>query len=76
MRVLVADWEQLEQVDNAPPFLPLSKGRAQFILLEDSEPVIKMIIKERAPTMRHLPRTHRVDLDWLIECIGRRDELL
>ena len=26
-----------------------------------------MTIKERAPMMRHVARTHRVDLDWLFE---------
>ena len=29
--------------------------------------LIKMTIKGRSPTLRHLPRTHRVDLDWLFE---------
>ena len=26
-----------------------------------------MCVKSRAPQFRHLPRTHRVDLDWLFE---------
>ena len=31
---------------------------------EEAEAVIKMIIKGRSPTMRHVSRTHRVALDW------------
>ena len=31
---------------------------------EDSDAVIKMIIKGRSPTMRHVSRTHRVNVDW------------
>ena len=32
--------------------------------------VIKMIIKGRSPTMRHVSRTHRVALDWLFDRIN------
>ena len=32
--------------------------------------VIKMIIKRRSPTMRHVSRTHRVALDWLFDRIN------
>ena len=31
---------------------------------EDNEAVIKMVIRGRSPTMRHVSRTHRVALDW------------
>ena len=33
-------------------------------VFQDNEAVIKMIIKGRSPTMRHVSRTHRVALDW------------
>ena len=36
----------------------------------DNEVVIKMIIKGRSPTMRHVSRTHRVALDWLFDRIN------
>ena len=36
-------------------------------VFEDTEAVIKMIIKGRSPTMRHVSRTHRVALDWLFD---------
>ena len=39
-------------------------------IFEDNEAVIKMIIKVRSPTMRHVSRTHRVALDWLFDRIN------
>ena len=39
-------------------------------LFEDNEAVMKIIIKERSPTMRHVSRTHRVALDWLFDGIN------
>ena len=39
-------------------------------VFEDTEAVIKMIIKGRSPTMRHVSRTHRVALDWMFERIN------
>ena len=42
----------------------------RFSIFEDNEPVIKMIIKGRSPTMRHVSRTHRVALDWLFDRIN------
>ena len=36
-------------------------------MFEDNEAVVKMIIKGRSPTMRHVSRTHRVALDWLFD---------
>ena len=39
-------------------------------VFEDDEAVIKMIIKGRSPTMRHVSSTHRVALDWLFDRIN------
>ena len=44
-----------------------SRQEAPLYVFEDSEAVIKMIIKGRSPTMRHVSRTHRVALDWLFD---------
>ena len=63
----IADF--LTSIDYVPPSIQPSSGRAQLILLEDNDAVIKMIIKGRSPAMRHVVRTHRVDLDWLFERI-------
>ena len=42
--------------------------KLQYVF-EDNEAVIKMIIKGRSPTMRHVSMTHRVALDWLLDRI-------
>ena len=47
-----------------------SQGEAQLHIFEDKEAVIKMIIKCRSLTMRHMCRTHRVALDWLLDMIN------
>ena len=39
-------------------------------VFKDNEAVIKMIIQGRSPTMRHVSRTHRVALDWLVDRIN------
>ena len=45
-----------------------SQGASQFVhYFEENEVVIKMIIKGRSPTMRHVSRTHKVALDWLFD---------
>ena len=43
---------------------------ASLYVFEDNEAVIKMIIKGRSHTMRHVSRTHRVALDWLFDRIN------
>ena len=35
--------------------------------VEDNEAVIKLVGKARSMALRHLPRTHRIDLHWLFE---------
>ena len=59
----------MENIDSVPSNVQSSRQEALLYVFEDNEAVIKMIIKGRSPTMRHVPRTHRVALDWLIELI-------
>ena len=47
-----------------------SRTEALLYVFEDNEAVIKMIIKVRSLTMRHVSRTHRVALDWLFDRIN------
>ena len=47
-----------------------ARREALLYVLEDNEAVIKMIMKGRSPTMRHVSRTHRVALDWLFDRIN------
>ena len=58
-------------IDYVPPSLPIKSGFAKLYALEDNDAVIKMTVKQRSPTMRHVSRTHRVDLDWLFERISK-----
>ena len=46
------------------------RQEALLCVFEDNEAVIKMIIKGRSPTMRHVSRTHSVALDWLFDEIN------
>ena len=47
-----------------------SGSNAMLYVFEDNEAVIKMIIKGRSPTMRHVSRTPRIALDWLFDRIN------
>ena len=68
---LPMDYRLLSEVDYVPPSMPISNGKAKLLILEDNDAVIKMCAKCRSPNMRHVGRTHRVDLDWLFERIQK-----
>ena len=59
-----------ENIDSVPSNVQSSHQEALLYVFEDNEAVIKMIIKGRSPTMRHVSRTHRVALDWLFDRIN------
>ena len=60
----------MENIDSVPSNVQSSHQEALLYVFEDSEAVIKMIIKGRRLTMRHVSRTHRVALDWLSDRIN------
>ena len=60
----------LNNIDSVPSNVQFSHQEALLYVFEDNEAVIKMIIKGRSPTMRHVSRTHRVALDWLFDRIN------
>ena len=60
----------LSNIDQVPSNAHLSEKESQLYIFQDNEAVIKMIITGRSPTMRHVPRTHRVALDWLFDRIN------
>ena len=62
-------YDELASVDYVPPNLPEPNGRAMLVLLEDNDPVIQICIKGRNPTLRHVPRVHRVNTDATYERI-------
>ena len=55
--------------DHVPSCVTHSGSNVMLSVFEDNEAVIKMTIKGRSPTMRHVSRTHRVALDWLFDRI-------
>ena len=59
-----------DNVDFLSSNVQSSHKEALLYVFEDNEAVIKMIIKGRSPTMRHISRTHRVALDWLFDRIN------
>ena len=55
----------MKDIGSVPSHVQSARQEALLYVFEDIEAVIKMIIKGRSPTMRHVSRTHRVALDWL-----------
>ena len=60
----------MQDIDSVPSNIQSARQEALLYVFEDNEAVIKMIIKGRSPTMRHVSRTHRVALDWLFDRIN------
>ena len=60
---------ELSSVDYVSSNAEYSLFGAMLHIFEDNEVVIKMMLKGRSPTMRHVSRTHRVALDWLFDRI-------
>ena len=60
----------MKDIDAVPSNVQSARQEALLYVLEDNEAVIKMIIKGRSPTMRHVSRTDRVALDWLFDRIN------
>ena len=53
-------------IDDIPSSTTHSGSSAVMHVFEYNEAVIKIIIKGRSPTMRHVSRTHRVALDFVV----------
>ena len=62
--------DDLNSVDFISSNVHSSRKEALLKIFEDNEAVIKMILKGRSPTMRHVSRTHRVALDWLFDRVN------
>ena len=56
----------MENIYSAPSNVQSSRQEALLYVFEDNEAVIKMIIKGRSHTMRHVSRTHRVALGLVV----------
>ena len=62
--------DAMKDIDSVPSKVQSARQEALLYVFDDSEAVIKMIMKSRSPTMRHVSRTHRVALDWLFDRIN------
>ena len=62
--------EVMKDIDPVPSNVQSARQEASLYVFEDNEAVIKMIILNRSPTIRHVSRTHRVALDWLFDRIN------
>ena len=69
------DVDQLSHVDYVPSNTHSSRGVSQLYIFADNGAVIKMIVKGRSPTMRHVSRTRRVALDWLFDRINLEHQI-
>ena len=65
----------MKDIDVVPSNVQSARQEALLYVFEDNEAVIKMIIKGRSPTMRHVSRTHRVALDWLFDRINLNSKI-
>ena len=61
---------ELSHVDLVSSHVNSSHKGILLHIFEDIEAVIKMTIKGRSPTLRHVSRTHRVALDWLLDRVN------
>ena len=68
--------DYLQQVDEVPPNARPTSNRGVLIILEDNDSVIKMCLKQRVSRLKHVPRTHRVDLNTLINQVAKDPQVL
>ena len=61
--------DAIYDIDYVPSNVQSRNQEALLYVFEDNEAVIKVIMKSRSPTMRHVSRTHKVALDWLFDRI-------
>ena len=66
----------LTYIGHVPSSGTHSGSNAMLYVFKDNEAVIKMTIKDRSPTMRHVSRTLRVALDWLFDGINLDSKFL
>ena len=60
-----------DDIDYVPPNADASPRETKLTILQDNSAVISMCIKGRAPTLRHVLRTHRINLDFIFELMYR-----
>ena len=59
-----------DSIDHVPPTIPNSSHPTQLYSFENDAAVIQMINKRRSANLRYVTRTHRVDLDWMLDRVN------
>ena len=67
--------QDLTNIDHLPSNGTHSGSKAMLYVFEDNEAVMKMVMKGRSLTMRHVFLTHRLALDWLFDRINLDSEI-
>ena len=62
--------DTMKNIDSVLSNVQSARQKALLYVFEDNEAVIKMIIKGKSPSMRHVSRTHSVALDWFFDRIN------
>ena len=52
----------MKNIDSVPSNIQSASQEALLYVFEDNDAVIKMIMKGRSPTMKHVSRTHKLAL--------------
>ena len=63
---MVCEYLVRQQLKSMLPqmFRKSDPNKPPFVVMDDNEAVIKSLAKGRSPKLRHVARTHRVNLDW------------
>ena len=56
---LIIKIDVMQDIDSVPSNVQAASQEALLYVFEDNEAVMKMIMKGRSPTMRHVSRTHQ-----------------
>ena len=57
----------IKDLDYVPPSSPPTKSLARLMMCEDSEGTLKLLVRGRSMALRHITRTQRVSLDFILE---------
>ena len=50
--------------------------KVPLLIMEDNEAVIQILLKGRSNALRHVHRTHRINIDWMFEIIKQENILI
>ena len=50
--------------------------KVPLLIMEDNEAVIEILLKGRSNALRHLHRSHRINIDWMYEFIKQENIII